>query len=34
MVTAYLGGEHADVVSAIHLNFVPIRPVPSAELTP
>ena len=22
MVTAYLGGEHADVVSAIHLNFV------------
>ncbi len=33
MVTAYLGGEHADVVSAIHLNFVPIRPVPDAELT-
>jgi microsomal epoxide hydrolase len=26
MVTAYLGGEHSDVVSAIHLNFVPIRP--------
>jgi hypothetical protein len=23
MVTAYLGGEHADVVSAIDLNFVP-----------
>jgi pimeloyl-ACP methyl ester carboxylesterase len=34
MVTAYLGGEHADVVSAIHLNFVPIRPVPTTELTP
>jgi len=34
MVTAYLGGEHADVVSAIHLNFVPIRPAPDAELTP
>jgi pimeloyl-ACP methyl ester carboxylesterase len=33
MVTAYLGGEHADVVSAIHLNFVPIRPVPDAELS-
>jgi pimeloyl-ACP methyl ester carboxylesterase len=25
MVTAHLGGEHADVVSAIHLNFVPIQ---------
>jgi pimeloyl-ACP methyl ester carboxylesterase len=34
MVTAYLGGEHADVVSAIHLNFVPIRPAPDTELTP
>ena len=34
MVTAYLGGEQADVVSAIHLNFVPIRPAPGAELTP
>jgi microsomal epoxide hydrolase len=34
MVTAYLGGDHADVVSAIHLNFVPIRPVPEAELIP
>jgi pimeloyl-ACP methyl ester carboxylesterase len=33
MVTAYLGGEHADVVSAIHLNFVPIRPVPDPELS-
>jgi pimeloyl-ACP methyl ester carboxylesterase len=33
MVTAYLGGEHADVVSAIHLNFVPIRPVPDEELS-
>jgi pimeloyl-ACP methyl ester carboxylesterase len=33
MVTAYLGGEHADVVSAIHLNFVPIRPA-SLELSP
>jgi pimeloyl-ACP methyl ester carboxylesterase len=33
MVTAYLGGEHADVVSAIHLNFVPIRPVPDTELS-
>jgi pimeloyl-ACP methyl ester carboxylesterase len=33
MVTAYLGGDHADVVSAIHLNFVPIRPVPNAELS-
>jgi microsomal epoxide hydrolase len=33
MVTAYLGGDHADVVSAIHLNFVPIRPAPDAELT-
>jgi microsomal epoxide hydrolase len=33
MVTAYLGGDHADVVSAIHLNFVPIRPVPVAELS-
>ena len=32
MVTAYLGGEHADVVSAIHLNFVPIQPVPDSEL--
>jgi microsomal epoxide hydrolase len=32
MVTAYLGGEHADVVSAIHLNFVPVRPVPEKEL--
>jgi pimeloyl-ACP methyl ester carboxylesterase len=32
MVTAYLGGEHADVVSAIHLNFVPTRPVPDPEL--
>jgi pimeloyl-ACP methyl ester carboxylesterase len=34
MVTAYLGGEHSDVVSAIHLNFVPIRPVPDLELSP
>jgi pimeloyl-ACP methyl ester carboxylesterase len=34
MVTAYLGGEHADVVSAIHLNFVPLRPVPDTELSP
>jgi len=34
MVTAYLGGEHPDVVAAIHLNFVPIRPVPDAELSP
>jgi pimeloyl-ACP methyl ester carboxylesterase len=34
MVTAYLGGEHADVVSAIHLNFVPIRPTPDSKLTP
>jgi pimeloyl-ACP methyl ester carboxylesterase len=34
MVTAYLGGEHADVVSAIHLNFVPVRAAPDAELTP
>ena len=33
MVTAYLGGEHADVVSAIHLNFVPIRPVPDTGLS-
>jgi pimeloyl-ACP methyl ester carboxylesterase len=33
MVTAYLGAEHADVVSAIHLNFVPIRPVPDTELS-
>jgi microsomal epoxide hydrolase len=33
MVTAYLGGEHADVVSAIHLNFVPIRPLPDTELS-
>jgi pimeloyl-ACP methyl ester carboxylesterase len=33
MVTAYLGGEHADVVSAIHLNFVPIRPLPETELS-
>jgi microsomal epoxide hydrolase len=33
MVTAYLGGEHADVVSAIHLNFVPIRPAPDTELS-
>jgi pimeloyl-ACP methyl ester carboxylesterase len=33
MVTAYLGGEHADVVSAIHLNFVPIRQVPEGELS-
>jgi microsomal epoxide hydrolase len=33
MVTAYLGGEHADVVSAIHLNFVPIRPLPDAQLS-
>jgi microsomal epoxide hydrolase len=32
MVTAYLGGGHADVVSAIHLNFVPVRPVPDTEL--
>ena len=32
VVTAYLGGEHADVVSAIHLNFVPVRPVADAEL--
>jgi microsomal epoxide hydrolase len=34
MVTAYLGGEHPDVVSAIHLNFVPIRPVQQGELSP
>jgi pimeloyl-ACP methyl ester carboxylesterase len=34
MVTAYLGGDHGDVVSAIHLNFVPIRPVSDTELTP
>jgi alpha/beta hydrolase fold len=34
MVTAYLGGEHADVVSAIHLNLVPIRPVPETVLSP
>jgi pimeloyl-ACP methyl ester carboxylesterase len=34
MVTAYLGGEHADLVSAIHLNFVPIRPAPDTDLTP
>jgi microsomal epoxide hydrolase len=33
MVTAYLGGEHAEVVSAIHLNFVPIRPVPDPQLS-
>jgi pimeloyl-ACP methyl ester carboxylesterase len=33
MVTAYLGGEHADVVSAIHLNFVPVRPLPDTELS-
>jgi pimeloyl-ACP methyl ester carboxylesterase len=33
MVTAYLGGEHADVVAAIHLNFVPIRPLPDTELS-
>jgi pimeloyl-ACP methyl ester carboxylesterase len=33
MITAYLGGEHADVVSAIHLNFVPIRPLPDNELS-
>jgi microsomal epoxide hydrolase len=33
MVTAYLGGEHADVVSAIHLNFVPIRPVRDEALS-
>jgi pimeloyl-ACP methyl ester carboxylesterase len=33
MVTAYLAGEHADVVSAIHLNFVPIRPLADAELS-
>jgi pimeloyl-ACP methyl ester carboxylesterase len=33
MVTAYLGGEHADVVAAIHLNFVPVRPVPDSELS-
>ena len=34
MVTAYLGGEHSDVVSAIHLNFVPIRPMGDKELSP
>jgi pimeloyl-ACP methyl ester carboxylesterase len=33
MVTAYLGCEHEDVVSAIHLNFVPIRPLPDTELS-
>jgi pimeloyl-ACP methyl ester carboxylesterase len=33
MVTAYLGGEHADVVPAIHLNFVPIRPLPDTGLS-
>jgi pimeloyl-ACP methyl ester carboxylesterase len=33
IVTAYLGAEHADVVSAIHLNFVPIRPLPDAQLS-
>jgi pimeloyl-ACP methyl ester carboxylesterase len=33
MVTAYLGGEHSDVVSAIHLNFVPIRPASDRELS-
>jgi len=34
MVTAYLGAEHSDVVSAIHLNFVPIRQAPESELSP
>lgn len=33
MVTAYLGGDHADVVSAIHLNFVPVRPAADTELS-
>jgi pimeloyl-ACP methyl ester carboxylesterase len=33
MVTAYLGGEHADVVEAIHLNFVPVREVPPVDMT-
>jgi len=33
MVTAYLGGEHADVVAAIHLNFVPIREIPAERMT-
>ena len=33
MVTAYLGGEHADVVSAIHLNFVPVREIPSDRMS-
>jgi microsomal epoxide hydrolase len=33
MVTAYLGGEHAEVVAAIHLNFVPVRPRLDAALT-
>jgi pimeloyl-ACP methyl ester carboxylesterase len=33
MVTAYLGGEHSDVVAAIHLNFVPVRDIPVGEMT-
>ncbi|MDP8999545.1 MAG: epoxide hydrolase [Myxococcota bacterium] len=33
MVTAYLGGEHADVVRAIHLNFVPVREVAPVAMT-
>jgi microsomal epoxide hydrolase len=33
MVTAFLGGEHADVVAAIHLNFVPVRDIAPTDMT-